>query len=114
MTFQRPGQVPTISAGDVQARLTGEDEANKPLVVDVREPDEWNEGHIAGARLIPLGQLAAHVDELPKDQDIVLVCHSGMRSGRATAMLRGAGFDRAVNMTGGMEAWENQHLPIER
>ncbi|MBA3826579.1 MAG: rhodanese-like domain-containing protein [Ktedonobacterales bacterium] len=113
MTFQRPTQVPTISAADVQARLTTDDEANKPLVVDVREPDEWAAGHIAGARHIPLGQLAAHVGEMPKDRDIVLVCHMGMRSERATQLLRRAGFDRATNMTGGMDAWEGQHLPIE-
>jgi rhodanese-related sulfurtransferase len=114
MTFQGPGQVPTISADDVQARLTSDDAAAQPLVVDVREPDEWAEGHIAEARHIPLGQLAAHVDEMPRDRDIVLVCHMGSRSARATALLRRAGFDRAINMTGGMDAWKGHHLPIER
>ena len=113
MTFQQSTPVPTISADDVQARLTTDDAATKPLVVDVREPDEWAEGHIAGARHIPLGQLAAQAGDLPKDRDIVLVCHMGGRSERATVLLRRAGFDRAINMTGGMDAWAGQHLPIE-
>ena len=110
----QPSQVPTITPAEVQARLNDTDDTARPLVVDVREPDEWAEGHIADARHIPLGQLAAHVQELPHDRDIVLVCHMGMRSERATVLLRRAGFDRAINMTGGMAAWENQRLPIAR
>jgi rhodanese-related sulfurtransferase len=112
MSFQRPQQVPTITADEVQARLTSGDAADQPLVVDVREPDEWAAGHIAQAQHIPLGQLAAHISEMPHDRDIVLVCHAGMRSERATVLLRRAGYDRAINMTGGMEVWEGHHLPI--
>jgi rhodanese-related sulfurtransferase len=109
--FQRP-QVPTISPQEVAERLARDPEAEQPVVIDVREPDEWEEGHIAGATLIPLGTLGAQISEIPTDRDVVLVCHSGQRSALATAMLRRAGNERALNMAGGMVAWEEGHLPI--
>ncbi len=110
--FNRP-QVPEITAAEVATRLNGDAE-QRPVVVDVREPDEWAEGHIAGAQHIPLGQLAARAGEIPQDREVVLVCHSGQRSALATAMLRRAGYAQAVNMTGGMVAWEKARLPVER
>ncbi len=110
--FKRPN-VPAIAATDVAARLAGAAD-QRPVVVDVREPDEWAEGHIADAQHIPLGQLAARMDEIPRDRDVVLVCHSGQRSAVATAMLQRAGFTRASNLTGGMVAWEDHHLPVAR
>jgi rhodanese-related sulfurtransferase len=109
--MNRP-QVPEISATEVAARLAS-DAVERPVVIDVREAEEWAGGHIAEAQHIPLGQLAAHVGEIPRDRDVVLVCHMGSRSAMATAMLRRAGFARAINMTGGMDAWEGHHLPIE-
>jgi hydroxyacylglutathione hydrolase len=110
--MNRP-QVPEISATEVAERLAG-DAAERPVVIDVREAEEWAGGHIAAAQHIPLGQLATHVGEIPRDRDVVLVCHMGSRSAMATSMLRRAGFTRAINMTGGMDAWEGHHLPIER
>lgn len=76
------------------------------FVLDVREPDEWNQVHIPGATLIPLGQLASRVDELPKDQEIVVVCHSGNRSAQGRDILLSAGFDQVTSMAGGMTRWE--------
>jgi len=75
-------------------------------LIDVREPYEWEAGHIDGARLIPLGQIEQHLDELPHDRDIVLYCHSGSRSARALEVLRGAGFARAKHLRGGYVAWQ--------
>jgi rhodanese-related sulfurtransferase len=113
--FNQPRpQVQTITAQEVYQRLTGDDEAQQPAVIDVREAEEWAEGHIAGAQHIPLGQLGARTAEVPKDRDVVLVCHLGGRSEMATVLLNRAGFTRAVNMVGGMDAWEGQHLPVER
>lgn len=106
--------VKTTTATEVFERLTSEDEAQRPFVIDVREPDEWAEGHIDGATHIPLGQLGSHIAEIPKDRDVVLVCHMGGRSEMATNMLTRAGFTRAINMRGGMDSWEGQHLPTER
>ena len=74
-------------------------------LIDVRETFEWEMGHIDGARLIPLNQLERHIDELPRDRDLVLYCHSGSRSARALEMLRGAGFARAKHLRGGYVGW---------
>ena len=78
--------------------------ADGTLLVDVREQDEWDAGHAPDARLVPLSQLQERVAELPEDTRFLVVCHSGMRSMRATAFLRAEGLD-AVNVTGGMVAW---------
>ena len=78
--------------------------ADGTLLIDVREQDEWDSGHAPDARLVPLSQLQDRVAELPEDTRFLVVCHSGMRSMRATAFLRAEGLD-AVNVTGGMVAW---------
>lgn len=81
--------------------------------VDVREPDEYAAGHIAGAQLIPLGQLASRLNELPKDKTIVAVCRSDNRSGQATQYLLQQGFN-VHNMDGGMNAWQAAGFEIVR
>jgi adenylyltransferase/sulfurtransferase len=75
------------------------------VAVDVREPFEWQAGHIDGALHIPLGELANRLDELPRDADIVLYCASGSRSARALDMLRDAGFAHAKHLRGGYISW---------
>ena len=82
------------------------------LVLDVREQGEWDAGHIAGARHIPLGELGARYEELPRDRRIVCVCRSGGRSLTATQALAGAGFD-IHNLDGGLKAWAAAGLPLE-
>ena len=82
------------------------------LVLDVRQPDEYAEGHVAGSTLIPLDQLALRLDELPKDRPIAVICRSGNRSGVATGMLLRDGFT-AANVTGGMLAWQQRSLAME-
>ncbi len=113
MSNQPHSQVQTITPQEVYQRLTDDDAVQRPAVIDVREAEEWAGGHIAGAQHIPLGQLGARTAEVPKDRDVVLVCHMGMRSQSATILLNRAGFTRAINMTGGMDAWQKQHLPVE-
>ncbi|HXI14327.1 MAG TPA: molybdopterin-synthase adenylyltransferase MoeB [Thermoanaerobaculia bacterium] len=80
-------------------------------VVDVREPDEWNLGHIEGARHIPLGQLIAQHNTLDRNQEIILYCRSGARSGRALQMLQQAGFTKLKNMVGGILRWSSEVDP---
>lgn len=80
-------------------------------LIDVREPDEWEAGHIDGALHIPMGQLGQRRDELAQDRTIVAVCRSGNRSGQVVAALRGAGYD-AENLDGGMQAWARADLPF--
>ena len=76
------------------------------FILDVREPDEWNESHIPGATLIPLGQLASRVNEVPQDQEVVLVCRSGNRSAQGRDILLSAGFENATSMAGGINQWK--------
>ena len=82
------------------------------LVLDVREPSEWAGGHIAGATLIPLGELPARLAELSKDRTIVVVCHSGNRSAQGRDILRDAGFPSVTSIAGGMTAWLAAGLPV--
>lgn len=84
-----------------------------PFVLDVRNPDEYAEAHIAGATLIPLDQLPQRLNEVPAGQRVVCVCRSGARSASATSLLQRHGYD-ACNMRGGMLEWARQGLPIER
>jgi sulfur dioxygenase len=83
--------------------------------VDVREEEEFTGplGHIEGAVLIPLGQLAARVDELRRDRPIVAVCRAGSRSAQATAILQQAGFGDIANLNGGMLRWRAEGHPVE-
>lgn len=81
-------------------------------LLDVREPSEWNEAHIDGAVLIPLGELAARTAELPADQDILIICRSGNRSGQARDLLRTAGFAQTTSISGGINAWISAGLPV--
>ena len=80
-------------------------------LLDVREQDEWDAGHIDGSQHIPLGQLGARLDEIPRDRDVVAVCRSGSRSDRAAKGLRARGY-QAENLDGGVTAWTRAGLPL--
>jgi rhodanese-related sulfurtransferase len=84
------------------------------LLIDVREPDEYAQGHAPGSTLIPLGQLEQRLGELKgaKDKTVVLICRSGNRSGTAQRILEKAGFSKTVNVAGGMNAWTKAGLPV--
>ncbi|HEU5083264.1 MAG TPA: rhodanese-like domain-containing protein [Acidimicrobiales bacterium] len=100
-------QVPAIDVTDLAAEL-----AQGAPLVDVRQPDEFEQAHIAGARLIPLGEVPDRTAELPTDETVYVVCRSGNRSGRAVEFLRHQGID-AVNVTGGMIAWADAGNAVE-
>jgi len=93
-----------------QRQVAGE----RLFILDVREPAEYAEAHIADSKLIPLSQLASRANSLPQDRPIVAVCRSGKRSGVAQAMLKRAGFTNVLNLRGGMLAWARGGLPIQR
>jgi rhodanese-related sulfurtransferase len=80
------------------------------VLLDVREPQEWQAGHAPQAVHIPLGELAGRADELPTDAAIMVICRSGNRSAHATRMLAARG--EAANVAGGMAAWERSGLPV--
>jgi rhodanese-related sulfurtransferase/glyoxylase-like metal-dependent hydrolase (beta-lactamase superfamily II) len=79
--------------------------------IDVREPGEWTAGHAPGARLIPMGSVEARIDEIRRDLPAVVVCRSGGRSNAVAQLLSSHGID-AVNLAGGMFAWESAGLPV--
>jgi sulfur dioxygenase len=92
-------------------------EAEPPMLLDVREVEEFSGelAHVSGSKLIPLKELPARAEELGmKNRPIVTICRSGMRSTTAAAILTGLGFDHVSNLKGGMLAWNDQKLPVER
>lgn len=94
------------------------DEADAPVLIDVREPSEFHGplGHIAGSILLPLRELAARAAELDphRGRRVVAVCRSGVRSTTAAAILYGLGFERVYNLKDGMVDWNDRRLPVER
>ncbi len=97
-----------ITPRDLKQNL---DAGRKPVLLDVREPVEWNLGHLPGATWIPLGDLPARVGELSRDADIVCYCKAGGRSARALQFLKAQGFTRVRNLAGGILAWSDQVDP---
>jgi rhodanese-related sulfurtransferase len=102
------GLAATVSVADA-AKLRDDG----ALVLDVREPAEWAQGHIPGATLIPLGDLAARLGELGRDRPIVVVCRTGNRSAQGRDILLGAGFPAVTSLDGGMTEWSAAGMPIE-
>jgi rhodanese-related sulfurtransferase len=81
------------------------------FILDVRQPEEWNEFHVPDSTLIPLGELASRVNELPKDQEIVIVCRSGNRSAQGRDLLLDAGLTQVTSMAGGLTQWKAAGYP---
>ena len=100
--------IPEIDVQEAQKRVQG-----GALLLDVREQNEYDEERIPGAQLLPLSELMARFDELPKDQEIVAQCQSGKRSAQATDFLRAQGYD-VTNMEGGILRWKAEGLPTEQ
>jgi adenylyltransferase/sulfurtransferase len=85
--------------------------ADPPLLLDVREPNEWEIGHLPGATRISVNELQGRLNELDTAREMVVYCRSGARSGRAVDMLRAAGFRKVKNMTGGILRWSDEVDP---
>jgi len=98
-----------ISATELKARL---DRKEKFRLIDVREIDEWAVAKIPMAELIPLSQFQQLApQELSPEEEIVLYCHHGIRSARAQGYLKGQGYNKVLNLTGGIDAWALQVEP---
>ena len=108
-------EVRQLAPQEVQALGSG---PAGPAILDVREPEEFTGtlGHIPGSRLVPLRELARRAEELEslKHRRVIAVCRSGVRSTTAAAILTSMGFDQVFNMKGGMLAWSDAGLPVER
>jgi rhodanese-related sulfurtransferase len=102
--------VPTITVSELRERLQS---GAGPQLVDVREDWEWALGHIGGAMHIPLNTLPQRLLDLEPQRAVAFICHLGMRSEAATHYALQHGFSSALNVAGGMEAWEAQQYPVE-
>ncbi len=87
----------------------------KGVLIDVSEPEEYAAAHVAGARNIPFGSLEGH-KSLPSNKalPLVLICPTGARAGRAAGLLRKLGYERASAIAGGLKAWREANLPVEK
>lgn len=88
----------------------------KGVIVDVREPAEFAAGHLRDAKNIPIKELPNRIGELDKfkSKPVIIVCQSGMRSAKAAAQLKKAGFNEACSLDGGIAAWQAQGMPIAK
>src|ERR1700730_13763411 len=91
-----------ISVEELKARLSAGD---KPVIIDVREPEEVAYGMIPGAIHLPMGQIPQRLDDIPREGEVIFVCRSSHRSGQVCDYLNMLGFEKPVNMVGGMLAW---------
>ena len=107
--------IPSIDPREAATAIdpaSSRDAATRPLIVDVREPDEFAQERIAGVALVPISQFVARFEELPKDRPLLMICAAGSRSSSATMYLLQAGWTDVRNITGGMNAWRAAGLPI--
>ena len=102
----------SLQPNDAVAKINRE----KAVVVDVREPEEYVKGHITNAKNIPLSQLDERLPQVAKNKavPVVLVCASGARANRAVAVAKKLGYDKAEALAGGLKAWREASLPIEK
>ena len=101
--------IPEITPGEAKALL----DRGGVQLIDVREPWEYEDAHIGGGHLIPLGQVPERLAEIDPAVRAIIYCRSGGRSGKAVGLLRDRGYDKAVNLKGGILAWINAQLPTE-
>jgi rhodanese-related sulfurtransferase len=104
----------SANTGNLPAEISAQEAYQKyqqgVFLLDVREPEEWNEYHVPNTTLIPLGNLPSRLAELPKDREIVVVCRSGNRSQEGRDILLQAGFN-ATSMAGGLRTWSSMGYP---
>ena len=93
-----------ISASDLAAWLADASRP-KPLLLDVREPWEYEKARIEGAQLVPMREVPARLDELDPERDVVAICHHGGRSQQVALFLEKTGFRKIHNLVGGVDAW---------
>jgi len=109
-----PNRVPTVTATEAHDRLAADPSAAGPLLVDVREPNEFADYRAEGAVLVPLSTFMNRFQRLPRDRSLLMICQSGARSGQATAFLLANGWSDVANVEGGSLAWVRAGLPSRR
>jgi rhodanese-related sulfurtransferase len=107
---QKEGAPPSLGPGEAQAWLRKDPSVQ---LVDVRTREEYAEGHLAGAQLLPVQELESRMGEIDREKPVLLYCRSGRRSRQAFDLLKEKGFQDLHDMTGGIEAWKKEGLPVE-
>lgn len=110
MTLSNP--LPTVDVGEADRRLR-EDPA-RPVLLDVREPNEFAAVRVPDALLIPTSMFMARLGEVPADRPLLVICHTGSRSAAVTGYLVRSGRTNVTNVAGGMATWERAGLPVRR
>ena len=108
------GDIKDVEPVELHQLLQNGKNGDRPVVVDVREPWEYKQGHVPGALLIPLGQLSSRLNELDPEKPVAVICASGSRSQSAAALLGQKGFKTVYNVSGGTGAWKYSGLELER
>ncbi len=106
-----PAGIPSVDVSDASARVAAGGEAG-PLIVDVREADEFAAVRVAGAALVPMSGFAEGAAELPRDRQLLVLCATGVRSAAATGYLLRSGWNDVANIVGGITAWQAAGLPV--
>lgn len=89
------------------------DRGSQVFILDVRKPKEFAEGHVPGAVNIPYDQVASRLGEIPKDDEIILYCHSGRRAGLAAETLAANGYTKLAHLEGDMRGWQKAGRPVQ-
>jgi rhodanese-related sulfurtransferase len=101
----------SITPRELRERLSRGDE---PVLLDVREPWEFETARIEGSKLVPMGEVPERLGELDPGAEVVVICHHGARSAAVTRFLDGSGFPRAYNLTGGLDAYSSVDPDVPR
>ena len=107
-----PGAIPTVDVTEAARRLR--EDPDHPVLLDVREMNEFVTARAPGAMLVPTSAFVARLDELPADRPLLVICHLGNRSAAVTGYLTRMGRTDVANVAGGMEAWARAGLPVRR
>lgn len=114
--FGGASKIPSVNPREAWERLSGGPSSGgqtAPVLIDVREPWEYNSGHAKGAKNLPLSQLGKRVGEIPRNRDVLIICQSGHRSMNAADFLLQQGITRVTNVSGGTTVWRMHGLPVE-
>jgi rhodanese-related sulfurtransferase len=109
---RRANAGPSVTPSQATQLINRED----ALVVDVRDPGEYGASHILGAKNLPLSSIGsgAQLAAKRKDRPLIVYCDTGNRSGKAAAALKGQGYTKVLNLSGGLGAWQQAGLPVEK
>jgi rhodanese-related sulfurtransferase len=107
-----PGSIPSVDV--IEAERRSREDPARPVLLDVRELNEFVEARVPGAVLMPTSAFVARVHELPAERPLLVICHTGNRSAAVVGYLARTGRTDAVNVVGGMDAWARAGLPVRR